>query len=47
MYLSIVGDSCSIVTNDYELTMNYDMMVSLLKGRFQINRYDCLDIWNM
>jgi len=29
MYLSIVGDSCSIMTDDYELTMDYDMIVSL------------------
>ena len=31
MYLSIVGDSCSIMTNDDELTMDYDMIVSLGK----------------
>jgi len=33
--------------NDYEMTMDYDMMVSLGKGWFQIDRYDFLDIWNM
>ena len=27
MYLSMIGDSCSIVSNDYELTMDYDMIV--------------------
>jgi len=32
MYLSIVGDSCNIVYKDYELTMDYDMIVSLGKG---------------
>ena len=31
MYLSIVGDSCSIMSNDYELTMDYDMILSLGK----------------
>jgi len=44
MYLSVVGDSCSIMSNDYEFTMDYDMIVSLGKGSFQIDRYDCLDI---
>ena len=47
MYLSVIGDSCSIMSNDYELTMDYDMIVSLGKGWFQSDRYDCLDIWNM
>ena len=47
MYLSVVGDICSITSNDYELTMDYDMIVSLGKGLFQIDRYDCFDIWNM
>jgi len=47
MYLGVIGDSCSIMSNDYELTMAYDMIVSLCKGWFQIDRYDCLDIWNM
>ena len=47
MYLSIVGDSCSIMTDDYELTMDYDMIISLGNGWFQIDRYDFLDIWNM
>jgi len=32
MYLSIVGDSCSITFNDYELNMDYDIFVSLSKG---------------
>jgi len=32
MYLSLVGDSCSIVSKDYELTMDYDIIVSLGKG---------------
>ena len=27
MYLSVVSDSCSIMFNDYELTMDYDMVV--------------------
>lgn len=27
MYLSVVGDSCSIMSNEYELTMDYDMIV--------------------
>jgi len=26
MYLSVVGDSCSIMSNGYELTMDYDMI---------------------
>ena len=29
MYLSIVCNSCSIMSNEYELTMDYDMIVSL------------------
>jgi len=32
MYLSVIGDSCSIMSTDYELTMGYDMIVSLGKG---------------
>jgi len=40
MYLNLV-DSCSIMSNDFELTLDYDMIVC--KGCFQI-RYDCLDI---
>lgn len=40
MYLSMVGDNWSIMTDDYELTMDYDMIVSLGNGWFQINRYD-------
>jgi len=47
MYLSVIGDSCSIMSNDYELTMDYDMIVGRGEGWFQIDRYDCLDIWNM
>ena len=47
LYLSVIGDNCSIMSNDYELTMDYDMIVSLGKGWLQIDRYDCLDIWNM
>jgi len=35
------------MSKDYELTMDYDMIISLGKGLFQIDRYDCLDIWNM
>ena len=31
MYLSVVGDSCSIMSNAYELIMDYDMIVSLAK----------------
>ena len=42
MYLSVVGDSCSIMSNDYELTMDYDMIVSVGKGWFQINIHDVL-----
>jgi len=42
MYLSVMGDNCSIMYNDYELTMNYDMISSLGKGWFQIDRYDSL-----
>ena len=26
MYLSVVRDICSIMSNDYELTMDYDMI---------------------
>ena len=47
MYLSVVGDSSSVMSNDYELTMDYDVIVSLSKGLFQIYRYYCFDIWNM
>jgi len=32
MYLSEVGDNCSIMSDDYELTMDNDMIVSLGKG---------------
>ena len=39
MYLNVVGDSRSIRSNDFELTMDYDMIVSLGKGWFQISRY--------
>jgi len=35
------------MSNEYELTMDYDMIVSLGESLFQIDRYDCLDIWNM
>ena len=27
MYLGVVGDSCRIMSNDYELSMDYDMIV--------------------
>ena len=37
-----VGSSCSIMINDCELTIDYDMDVSLGKGWFQINRHDFL-----
>ena len=37
MYLSVIGDSCSIMSNDYELTMDYDIIVSHGKGWFQID----------
>ena len=47
MYLSVVGDSFIIMSNDYELTMDYDMIVRLGKGWFQIDKYDSLDVWNM
>ena len=36
MYLSVVGDCCSIMSNDYELTMDYDMIVSLVKFDFKL-----------
>ena len=32
MCLSIVGDSCSIMTDEYELNMDYDMIFSLGNG---------------
>jgi len=32
MYLSVIGDNFSIMSNDYELTMDYDRIVSLGKG---------------
>ena len=32
MYLSVVGNNCNIMSNDYELTMDYHMTVSLGKG---------------
>jgi len=32
LYLSVIGDISSIMSNDYELTMDYDMIVSLGKG---------------
>jgi len=47
MYLSIIGDSCNIMSIDYELTVNYDMISSLGKGWFQIDRYDYIAICNM
>lgn len=47
MYLSVVGDSYNVMSNDYELTIDYDMIISLGKCLFQVDRYDCLDIWNM
>jgi len=47
MYLSVVSDSGRIMSNNYELTMDYDMIVILVKGSFQNDRYGCLDIWNM
>jgi len=47
MYIIMVGDNFSIVSKDYELTRNYDMIISLGKVRFQIDRYDRLDILNM
>ena len=31
MYLSVISDSCSTMPNDYELTMDYDMIVSFVK----------------
>ncbi len=39
MYLSVVGDNCSIMSNDYDLAMDYDIIVSIGKGWFQIDRY--------
>lgn len=36
MYLSVVGDRCSIMSNDYELTMDYDMIVVLLNVDFKL-----------
>ena len=32
----MVGDSCSIMSNDYELTMDYDMLVSIGKSWIQL-----------
>ena len=32
MYLSVVRDSCRIMSNDYKLTIYYDMIVSIYKG---------------
>jgi len=29
------------------MTMDYDMIVSPTKCLFQIDIYDCIDIWNM
>ena len=34
------------MSNDYDLSMDYDMIISLAKCWFQIDRYDSLDIWN-
>jgi len=31
MYLNVV-DGCRIMSNDYELTMDYEMIISLGKG---------------
>jgi len=47
MYLSVVGDSCSIMSNDYELTMDCDMIISLGKRLFRIDTYDYLDVLNI
>jgi len=47
MYLRVVGDGCRIMYNDYKVTMDNDMIVSLGKVWFQIDRYDCLDISNV
>ena len=47
MYLSVVGDSCSIMSNNYELIMDYDMIIILGQCWFQIDKYDSLDILNM
>jgi len=38
MYLSVIGDNCGIMSDDYELTMDYDMVLRIGKG-FQIDRY--------
>ena len=32
MFLSVVGDSCSMMFEDNELNMDYDMIFSLGKG---------------
>jgi len=32
MYLSVVGENCSIMSKGYELAMDYDMIFSLGKG---------------
>ena len=32
MYVSVIGDSCSIMSNNYELTMNDDKIASLGKN---------------
>jgi len=36
-----------IMTNECDLTLDYDLIVSLGKGLFQIDIYDCLSIGNM
>ena len=32
MYVSVIGDNCSIMSKDHHLSMNYDMITSLGKG---------------
>ena len=49
-----VGDSCSIMTNDIEVIFYYEMVVSLGRGWFKINRHDFFifgkcgwDVWRV
>ena len=35
------------MSNDYELTMDYDMVVCLGKGSFKIIRYDFFYLYNV
>jgi len=47
MYLSVVGYNCSIMYNDYELTMDYDMIVCMIQvilvatHQFRLDPHHC------